>query len=366
MMRRIGQAKAGLAADYAAQLARNVGKVVFFAKHIDVMDAAEEIFARRGIRYSSIRGDQTPQVRQQNIDAFTKDPDVAVVGLLADRRRRRPQPPGRLQRRARRAVLDRRRADPGDRPGAPHRPGPAGHRLADHRRADDRRPDRRADRQQGRPGRPRPRRLRRGGRPPRSTSSSRRSSPCSPTRWKRPPPGRSPAGQAFFGVVRRHRLPGSRTRGPAPDVGVDPRAAEGRVRRPLVASVRAADRDVGCRAAASGCHAGRGAELPRVGPPVRRRHQGSVGIDFRGAARGGRPGCRCRPERRDVRDGRHRLPGSLRGGRARMSVSTRARRPRPASTARAGAVRAQGVTAAGTPPRPAAERPRAPRPAPPG
>ena len=64
MMRRIGQAKAGLAADYAAQLARNVGKVVFFAKHIDVMDAAEETFAQRGIRYSSIRGDQTPKARE--------------------------------------------------------------------------------------------------------------------------------------------------------------------------------------------------------------------------------------------------------------------------------------------------------------
>jgi len=79
MMRRIGQAKAGLAADYAAQLARSVGKVVFFAKHIDVMDIAEETFARRGIRYSSIRGDQTPRVRQRNIDAFTEDPDVAVA-----------------------------------------------------------------------------------------------------------------------------------------------------------------------------------------------------------------------------------------------------------------------------------------------
>ena len=52
MLRRIGQAKAGLAADYAAQLARNVGKVVFFAKHIDVMDIAGETFAKRGIRYS--------------------------------------------------------------------------------------------------------------------------------------------------------------------------------------------------------------------------------------------------------------------------------------------------------------------------
>jgi len=79
VMRRIGQAKAGLSADYAAQLARSVGKVVFFAKHIDVMDAAEETFAKRGIRYSSIRGDQTAKVRQKNIDAFMNDPDVAIV-----------------------------------------------------------------------------------------------------------------------------------------------------------------------------------------------------------------------------------------------------------------------------------------------
>jgi len=79
LMRRIGQAKAGLAADYAAQLARNVGKVVFFAKHVDVMDAAEELFAKRGIRYSSIRGDQTTKVRQRNIDDFVNDPEVAVA-----------------------------------------------------------------------------------------------------------------------------------------------------------------------------------------------------------------------------------------------------------------------------------------------
>ncbi len=79
MMRRIGQAKAELAADYAAQLARSTGKVVFFAKHIDVMDAAEETFARQGVRFSSIRGDQTPTARQANIDAFTNDPDVAVA-----------------------------------------------------------------------------------------------------------------------------------------------------------------------------------------------------------------------------------------------------------------------------------------------
>src|SRR5215207_3867968 len=79
MMRRIGQAKAELAADYAAQLARSAGKVVFFAKHVDVIDAAEDSFGRQGVRFSSIRGDQTPKVRQANIDAFVNDPHVAVA-----------------------------------------------------------------------------------------------------------------------------------------------------------------------------------------------------------------------------------------------------------------------------------------------
>jgi SNF2 family DNA or RNA helicase len=79
VMRKIGQAKAGLAADYAAQLARNVGKVVFFAKHVDVMDAAERTFEKRGVGHASIRGDQTPKVRQANIDAFLTDPAVSVV-----------------------------------------------------------------------------------------------------------------------------------------------------------------------------------------------------------------------------------------------------------------------------------------------
>ncbi len=79
MLRRIGQAKAVLAADYTAQLARSVGKVVFFAKHVDVMDAAEQTFAQRGLGFASIRGDQTTRVRQKNIDAFVTDPDVAVA-----------------------------------------------------------------------------------------------------------------------------------------------------------------------------------------------------------------------------------------------------------------------------------------------
>jgi hypothetical protein len=79
MVRKIGQAKAELAADYAVQLARSAGKVVFFAKHLDVMDAAEDLFARRGVGSTSIRGDQTRTARDQAIDSFTHDPDVQVI-----------------------------------------------------------------------------------------------------------------------------------------------------------------------------------------------------------------------------------------------------------------------------------------------
>ncbi|GAA1529247.1 SNF2 family DNA or RNA helicase [Microbacterium ginsengiterrae] len=79
MVRKIGQAKAQLAADYAGQLQRSVGKVVFFAKHIDVMDQAEAHFAASGIRYVSIRGDQTTAVRQQAIDDFNGDEGVGIA-----------------------------------------------------------------------------------------------------------------------------------------------------------------------------------------------------------------------------------------------------------------------------------------------
>jgi len=79
MMRRIGQAKAALAAEYAVQTARSAGKVVFYAKHVDVMDAAEQVLTKQGVRFASIRGDQTSAVRQKNIDAFVEDPHVAVA-----------------------------------------------------------------------------------------------------------------------------------------------------------------------------------------------------------------------------------------------------------------------------------------------
>ncbi|TDO44278.1 helicase-like protein [Kribbella sp. VKM Ac-2527] len=79
LVRRIGAAKAGMAADYAAQLAHNVGKVVFFARHIEVLDAAEKVFTERDIRFSSIRGDQTRTKRQKNVDAFVNDPEVSIA-----------------------------------------------------------------------------------------------------------------------------------------------------------------------------------------------------------------------------------------------------------------------------------------------
>jgi hypothetical protein len=79
MVRKIGQAKATPAADYTVNLARNVGKVVFFAKHIDVMDQAEKHFAAAGLKTVSLRGDQTSKARQLAIDSFTNDPDVAVA-----------------------------------------------------------------------------------------------------------------------------------------------------------------------------------------------------------------------------------------------------------------------------------------------
>ncbi|WP_426324585.1 DEAD/DEAH box helicase [Microbacterium sp. E-13] len=79
MVRKIGQAKAVLSADYAVQLQRSVGKVVFFAKHIDVMDTAEAHFAAAGLKTVSLRGDQATTARQQAIDAFNNDPEVGIA-----------------------------------------------------------------------------------------------------------------------------------------------------------------------------------------------------------------------------------------------------------------------------------------------
>lgn len=79
MVRKIGLAKASLAADYTAQLAHSVGKVVFFAKHIAVMDQVERQLAEHGLGVVSIRGDQTAQFRQTQIDAFNTDPSVSVA-----------------------------------------------------------------------------------------------------------------------------------------------------------------------------------------------------------------------------------------------------------------------------------------------
>ena len=79
MVRQIGQAKAALAADYAAQLAHTAGKVVFFAKHLDVLDTAEALFASRGIGYATIRGGQSTATRTAAIDSFVNDEDIQVI-----------------------------------------------------------------------------------------------------------------------------------------------------------------------------------------------------------------------------------------------------------------------------------------------
>ena len=85
LVRKIGAAKAVMAADYTAQLARNVGKVVFFAKHLDVLDQAERHFSAVGIKTVSIRGDQSSAQRQDSIDAFANDDEVQIIvcSLLA-------------------------------------------------------------------------------------------------------------------------------------------------------------------------------------------------------------------------------------------------------------------------------------------
>jgi SNF2 family DNA or RNA helicase len=79
MIRKIGSAKAALAADYATQLARSTGKVVLFAKHIDVMDQAEATFARRAIKSVSIRGDQTAAARERAVDSFLHDKGTKAI-----------------------------------------------------------------------------------------------------------------------------------------------------------------------------------------------------------------------------------------------------------------------------------------------
>ena len=79
LMRRIGQAKSGLAADYTAQLARSVGKVVFFAKHVDVMDSARGALRPAGDPLQLDPRGPDPRTRERNIEAFVNDPDVAVA-----------------------------------------------------------------------------------------------------------------------------------------------------------------------------------------------------------------------------------------------------------------------------------------------
>lgn len=79
MLRKIGVAKAELAAEYTAQLARSAGKVVFFAKHIEAMDRAEATIEAAGMRAVAIRGDQSAAAREAAIRDFQHDPDTKVI-----------------------------------------------------------------------------------------------------------------------------------------------------------------------------------------------------------------------------------------------------------------------------------------------
>lgn len=79
MVRQIGEAKAQLAADYTAQLVRSVGKVVFFAKHIAVMDQVTAQLRQAGLGVVELRGEQSAPQRQESIDSFNNDPAVQVI-----------------------------------------------------------------------------------------------------------------------------------------------------------------------------------------------------------------------------------------------------------------------------------------------
>ncbi|WP_033799876.1 DEAD/DEAH box helicase [Tropheryma whipplei] len=85
IVRKIGITKAPLAIDFTIQMLDSVGKIVFFAKHIEVMNMAEEMFCQQGIRSVSIRGSQTPNDRKNALRTFDEDPDtrVAICSLTA-------------------------------------------------------------------------------------------------------------------------------------------------------------------------------------------------------------------------------------------------------------------------------------------
>ena len=130
-------------------------------------------------------------------------------GLLAHRGRCRREHAGRLERRARRAVVDGRRADAGDRPRAPHRSGRAGHRVAHHRRAHDRHEDRRADRLEAG--------ARRSARSTAKPSTRSRATPCSCPRsctWcgRRSARTDRPPGRPVAASARRRAVASSRGR----------------------------------------------------------------------------------------------------------------------------------------------------------
>ena len=100
MMRRIGQAKAVPAADYAAQIARSAGKVVVFAKHVDVMDAAESDLRPAGARLHLHSRQPNAARSARRHRRVQQRPERLRRRLLTGRGGCRTQPANCLQRRA--------------------------------------------------------------------------------------------------------------------------------------------------------------------------------------------------------------------------------------------------------------------------
>lgn len=85
LLHEIGVKKAPLCAEYCAQLAHSVGKVVYFAKHIKAISAAERVFRDLGLQYVSIVGGMSAKERDTAQKRFFADKDcsIAICSLLA-------------------------------------------------------------------------------------------------------------------------------------------------------------------------------------------------------------------------------------------------------------------------------------------
>ena len=173
MMRRIGQAKAS-SPPTTPHSSRATPARSSSSPSTSTSWTPPRRVRKKGIKHSSIRGDQTTGRADATIDSFVNDPDVHVIVCSLTAAGVGHQPAGRVQRRAGRAILDRCRADPGDRPGPPHRPGASRSRRG---ASSPRRPST--------PGSPSSSTARRASLPARSTGPGRRDRPStsSSRRW---------------------------------------------------------------------------------------------------------------------------------------------------------------------------------------